>query len=47
MFGNTLKPLNPLQAVYWLVLLAVFAILVDCMWKKLSPDHPAVYSGGE
>jgi membrane protease YdiL (CAAX protease family) len=29
-----------------LVLFAVFAILVDRMWKKLPTDHPAVYPVG-
>jgi membrane protease YdiL (CAAX protease family) len=40
-FGDNL-PATPIAT--WLFLtLAVFAIVYDRMWKKLPPDHPAVY----
>ena len=35
-------PVTPVTTILF-VALAVFAILYDRMWKKLPPDHPAVY----
>ena len=40
-FGDNLPP-TPI-ATWLFVALAVFAIVYDRMWKKLPPDHPAVY----
>jgi hypothetical protein len=37
-------PLQDIRGVYldWTAI-ALVVILVDRMWKKLPPDHPAVY----
>ena len=51
LFHASMNSMNTLQTVIpgtnagnlMLVLFAVFAILADRMWKKLPPDHPAVY----
>ena len=51
LFHASMNSMNTLQSVIpgtdagsiLLVLFAVFAVLVDRMWKKLPPDYPAVY----
>jgi len=40
-FGNNLPITSITQ--YLLIAMALFAIIFDRMWKKLPPDHPAVY----
>lgn len=40
-FGNFLP--GTTASTILLVCLAIFAIVYDKMWKKLPPDHPAVY----
>ena len=32
-----------MKSLFLFICLAIFALVYDKMWKKLPPDHPAVY----